>query len=119
MLPMVHMEEVGPAGSKGAIRSPLYEGMKVSAGTEPGTSAAERNPNRPIIARRPLFTSAFSFFAFCSSVSLAVNLNGSHKVSGDGCTLALRWQGSGSSMCAGTAPTRTILNCGATHLKVG
>ncbi len=87
---MVHSEDVGPAGSKGAIRSPLYEGMKVSAGTEPGTFAAERKPNSPIMARRPLFTSAFSFFAFCSSVSFAVNLNGSHRLSGDGCTLALR-----------------------------
>ena len=99
---MVHRDAVGPAGSKGAMRSPLYEGMKVSAGTEPGTFAAERKPNRPIMARRPLFTSAFSFFAFCSSVRFLVNLNGSHRLSGDGCTFALREEKPRLGVCAAT-----------------
>ena len=34
-------------------------------------------------------TSALSFFAFSSGVSLFVKPKGSHRVSGDGCTLAL------------------------------
>ena len=38
---------------------------------------------------RPWVTSALSFFAFSSGVSLFVKPKGSHRVSGDGCTLAL------------------------------
>ena len=106
---MVHREEDGPAGSKGAIKSPVYAGMKVSAGTEPGTFAAERKPNRPIMAKRPLFTSAFSFFAFCSSVSFLVYPNGSQRLSGDGCTLALR-QGHQAQAYARTRPLHVCLS---------
>jgi len=78
ILPMVQMDSIGPAGKKGAITSPVYCGMTPSsAGTEPGTHDAEMKPNKPIIASRPLLTSAMSFFSFCSAVSDLVKPNGS------------------------------------------
>ena len=62
------MDSIGPAGRKGAITSPEYAGMMPSsAGTEPGTHEAEMKPKRPIIARRPLLTSALSFLALSSA----------------------------------------------------
>ena len=48
-----------------------------------------RKPKRPIIARRPLFTSATSFFAFASSERFLVKPNGSNRLSGHGWTFAL------------------------------
>ena len=76
--------------SNGAMTLPSYDfTMPESAGTEPGTLDSARKPIRPIIARRPLLTSALSLVAFCSSDSFLVKPNGSKRLSGAGCTFAL------------------------------
>ena len=46
---------------------------------------AEMRPKMPIIARRPLFTSARSAFSLRSGVIFEVKPKGSHRLSGTGC----------------------------------
>merc|ERR1719393_619400 len=52
------------------------------AGTDPGTFASEMRDMRPIIAKRPLLISIFSFVAFCSSVNPFVIPTGSKRGKG-------------------------------------
>eukprot|EP00966_Prymnesium_polylepis_P122623 2834905-Prymnesium_polylepis.1 len=59
--------------------------MPVSAGTEPGTADSERKPIRPIMARRPLFTSLSRPLAFFSGDAFFDSLNGSNRLKGTGC----------------------------------
>ena len=70
----------------GAITSPAYGLMRpASAGTEPSTFCAAMIDMMPIIARRPLFTSAISPCCLRYSESFLVKPNGSHRSSGTGC----------------------------------
>ena len=56
-----------------------------SPGTEPGSCDSDRKPMRPIIARRPLLTSASRLFAFFSGEAFLLKPRGSNRLSGSGC----------------------------------
>jgi hypothetical protein len=67
--------------------SPSYGLMPnpASPGTEPGTFDSDRKPNSPIIASRPLLTSAKRPFAFFSDDAFLESLKGSKRLKGTGC----------------------------------